>query len=559
MAARATPAASRAAVSRPTIWETAIATGIDAAAFERGRDGCDMAVQTALCDQRAGNKRRPQKRRAEDAHNCAPPGTPSTSDDAEQEARASNAARRAARGRVAVERSLKRAIRSADPCHRVTNRAQRAAADNRRKSSISMADEGERDEHERLWRHARAHRPWWRSRRGAATISRRAGTFRRPLDRDQSLSLSECRELSAELFARLPDATEAAALAASGDARLWRAVAAACRAGAGDRRSCCPCRRAGADQVARSFWRRAMLNIRALPRSPGHDVTAVPAIRVDERCRLLSSWPIRTIRTVASSRARTCWHWPSGFARRGGVLVVDEAFMDVGPPGGKPRRATSGSATSWCCARSENFSASPACGLASPLRLRRSPARLAAALGPWSVSGPALAVGSRALNDTAWIERTRERLARASQADGCIAGKIAPRRRRRHESVPIGPLTAGRRSGSIISDGPASWSAVSARNRSCCARAFRVRNLTGGVLKPRWQLLAIRDPTPRADPAALSRLYRNEAHAGGIGLARWRAGTLPIARKCQSLVRASSPRWGEPGWTQPATLRRAGR
>jgi cobalamin biosynthetic protein CobC len=42
-------------------------------------------------------------------------------------------------------------------------------------------------------------------------------------------------------------------------------------------------------------------------------------------------------------------------------------------------------------------------------------ARLRAALGPWAVSGPALAVGAKALADTAWIERTRRRLARAAR------------------------------------------------------------------------------------------------------------------------------------------------
>jgi cobalamin biosynthetic protein CobC len=33
--------------------------------------------------------------------------------------------------------------------------------------------------------------------------------------------------------------------------------------------------------------------------------------------------------------------------------------------------------------------------------------RLAAILGPWPVSGPALAIGTKALADAAWIDRTR--------------------------------------------------------------------------------------------------------------------------------------------------------
>jgi cobalamin biosynthetic protein CobC len=41
--------------------------------------------------------------------------------------------------------------------------------------------------------------------------------------------------------------------------------------------------------------------------------------------------------------------------------------------------------------------------------------RLAAILGPWPVSGPALAIGVKALADAAWIERTRHNLAQAAQ------------------------------------------------------------------------------------------------------------------------------------------------
>ncbi|MGH1354701.1 MAG: threonine-phosphate decarboxylase CobD [Thalassovita sp.] len=36
--------------------------------------------------------------------------------------------------------------------------------------------------------------------------------------------------------------------------------------------------------------------------------------------------------------------------------------------------------------------------------------QLKAALGPWPVSGPALAIGTQALQDTAWAEKTRQRL-----------------------------------------------------------------------------------------------------------------------------------------------------
>src|SRR5262249_35125120 len=41
--------------------------------------------------------------------------------------------------------------------------------------------------------------------------------------------------------------------------------------------------------------------------------------------------------------------------------------------------------------------------------------RLRAALGPWAVSGPALAVGTAALADAAWMAQTRTRLGAAAQ------------------------------------------------------------------------------------------------------------------------------------------------
>jgi cobalamin biosynthesis protein CobC len=108
--------------------------------------------------------------------------------------------------------------------------------------------------------------------------------------------------------------------------------------------------------------------------------------------------------------------------RRAGVLVVDEAFMDVGSTG-------------------ESLAAAVSCGNVVVLRsfgkffglagvrlgfALAAPAlavRLRAALGPWAVSGPALAVGAKALTDTAWIERTRKRLSKeAKRLDAVLAG-----------------------------------------------------------------------------------------------------------------------------------------
>jgi cobalamin biosynthetic protein CobC len=51
--------------------------------------------------------------------------------------------------------------------------------------------------------------------------------------------------------------------------------------------------------------------------------------------------------------------------------------------------------------------------------------RLAALLGPWAVSGPALAIGARALADTAWADAARHRLAQdAARMDRLFAGTV---------------------------------------------------------------------------------------------------------------------------------------
>lgn len=49
-------------------------------------------------------------------------------------------------------------------------------------------------------------------------------------------------------------------------------------------------------------------------------------------------------------------------------------------------------------------------------------ARLASGIGPWAVSGPALAIGARALSDPAWAEATRTRLAADAQRLDALMG-----------------------------------------------------------------------------------------------------------------------------------------
>jgi cobalamin biosynthetic protein CobC len=105
---------------------------------------------------------------------------------------------------------------------------------------------------------------------------------------------------------------------------------------------------------------------------------------------------------------------------RGGVLVVDEAFVEVGPAD-----------TSLCgdvglgnivVLRSfGKFFGLAGLRLGFALAGPATAARLKASLGPWAVSGAAIAVGEPALRDRSWREATRALLAREAQRlDGLL-------------------------------------------------------------------------------------------------------------------------------------------
>jgi cobalamin biosynthesis protein CobC len=108
--------------------------------------------------------------------------------------------------------------------------------------------------------------------------------------------------------------------------------------------------------------------------------------------------------------------------RHRGLLVIDEAFMDVGPVG-----------ASLCSevARGDivvlrsfgKFFGLGGLRLGFALAATEIAARLAVALGPWAVSGPAIAVGQTALADSAWSQAMRERLeGEARRLDTVLVG-----------------------------------------------------------------------------------------------------------------------------------------
>jgi cobalamin biosynthetic protein CobC len=107
-------------------------------------------------------------------------------------------------------------------------------------------------------------------------------------------------------------------------------------------------------------------------------------------------------------------------AERGGLLIVDEAFADFDPGASLPpalpeREAVAlrsfGKTFGLAGLRLGFAVASP--DVAAPLR---------AALGPWPVSGPAIAIGVRALTDSVWFASTAARLSEeAARLDALLA------------------------------------------------------------------------------------------------------------------------------------------
>ncbi|MEO0036152.1 MAG: hypothetical protein RLZZ501_2175 [Pseudomonadota bacterium] len=97
------------------------------------------------------------------------------------------------------------------------------------------------------------------------------------------------------------------------------------------------------------------------------------------------------------------------FAAAGGLVVVDEAFADPTPDLSLIPLAPAGAVVLRSFGKFYGR-AGLRLGLLATVEAGLAEA-LAARLGPWAVSGPALAVGAAAYDDTAWAEATRHRLA----------------------------------------------------------------------------------------------------------------------------------------------------
>jgi cobalamin biosynthetic protein CobC len=95
--------------------------------------------------------------------------------------------------------------------------------------------------------------------------------------------------------------------------------------------------------------------------------------------------------------------------KHGGVLIIDEAFVDFLESGASavPDTAESGVVVLRSFGKTYGL---PGLRLGFAIASKPVVARLRAALGPWPVSGAAIAIGSTALSDAEWLAATRARL-----------------------------------------------------------------------------------------------------------------------------------------------------
>jgi cobalamin biosynthetic protein CobC len=229
--------------------------------------------------------------------------------------------------------------------------------------------------------------------------------------------------LPADVFARLPDADKLASLTAIA-ARTYGAPS--------------------ADHVVAAPGTQILLPLVAALVRPGRAAVLMPSYGEFARAAALAGHdvaevdglaPIDDAQLVFVSNPNN----PDGrlFARndlmalgaklgaQGGLLVVDEAFMDVGPSGESLAEGLSGGNVVVLRSFGKFFGLAGA-RLGFALAAPKIATRLSALLGPWAVSGPALAVGAKALADAAWIRKTRIRLEGSAKKLDHILTKSGP-------------------------------------------------------------------------------------------------------------------------------------
>ncbi len=99
--------------------------------------------------------------------------------------------------------------------------------------------------------------------------------------------------------------------------------------------------------------------------------------------------------------------------RRGGALIVDEAFMDAVRPSASlaPMLPKTGAIVLRSFGKVYGLAG---LRLGFALTGAEFAAKIRAAFGPWAVSGPAIAIGAKALADHAWLDDAAVRLAKSA-------------------------------------------------------------------------------------------------------------------------------------------------
>jgi cobalamin biosynthetic protein CobC len=116
--------------------------------------------------------------------------------------------------------------------------------------------------------------------------------------------------------------------------------------------------------------------------------------------------------------------WPGDAVGGRALTVVDESFCDVAPGESHIARAEAPGVV--ILKSFGKFWGLAGLRLGFAIGDPALCARLSEALGPWPVSGPALEIGARALDDTGWAETTRARLSDdAARLDALMAARGA--------------------------------------------------------------------------------------------------------------------------------------
>jgi cobalamin biosynthetic protein CobC len=146
-------------------------------------------------------------------------------------------------------------------------------------------------------------------------------------------------------------------------------------------------------------------------RAAGHDVSEVDGIDASEDASVVvvanpNNPDGRLLGQTALEATR------ERLAASGGLLVIDEAFVDVVPENSLAKWA---GRPALCLLRSfGKFFGLAGLRLGYALTEPQLAAALESLLGPWRVSGPALQIARLAMSDRAWIEATRRKLAGAA-------------------------------------------------------------------------------------------------------------------------------------------------